>query len=886
MMNFKSLLLSQITYLNTEPEVYELAARLMTLSDDFTEEECKEAIEEAIRIITINMGESFVVKSDLKFVPWFENYYKELGLTRWDRYSSYLLNHKEFPISVIQNMQGSLYKIIDLAGNPNDENFSRKGLIVGDVQSGKTSNYVGLMNLAMDVGYKIIIVLTGTTNTLREQTQIRIEEGLGQDKLGKGVCEVKDRDYSRLRNPVYLTSRENDFSISSVKNFQASVEQIKSSVVIVTKKNTTALKNIYNWLISYSKKKNNNKIDFSLMLIDDEADFASVNTSKEDESPTMINRRIREILNLFTKNSYVGFTATPYANIFIEPENEDLMFGQDLFPKDYIYVLGESEEYIGATKIFQIDDEYEKYQNKVQIISENIEHIYLPLVHRKETLYETLSDSLKHAINIFFIANTIRDIRGQSNTHRTMLLNMSRFINLHEQIKYAVWEYVEILKQNIRLFSKMPIEEALKNPVIKDIENSFLIEYHNKLEFEIRFTEIIKNINDAVYKIRVIVVNSNSKELDYHSFQEEGDRVIVIGGLALSRGLTLEGLMVSYFYRNSSMYDSLLQMGRWFGYRSGYADLCRIYMTNKVKSDFEFIARATKELKEDLKINSQRGLTPKQFGIKVRSGHDGLIITARNKMRSSREIIARANFSKDIIETTVFSIDREKFNERNDTLIKDFVARNKNSLSTKMHPNYNSIGLKNIDKSEILWFLSQYVSVDMASRFDSKLIIDWLDANKLDQLENWDVAFPTGSSDDINFDYGYGIFGKAHIRTVYNHNSRNDLYHLTRSRLGSPTDGMFGLSNYDVELVKQNHKEISKAKTISQKEYFSLEINRNPILVIYSILPRVEEEYITDYSIPLISLGVPELEINRTQYIEYKVNQMYLDLEYIEIEEE
>lgn len=892
MFDFKSMLLSQIEKVKTEPEIIELANQLqgMPIFREISQEEIQEAIDLAIHTLNISYGESYSIEEQ-KHQPWFQFYYKDLnGATRWDRYEDYLKNQKNFAPSVIQKMKENLFSITDLLGNPNGDNFQRKGLIVGDVQSGKTANYVGLMNLATDAKYKLIIVLTGTTNTLREQTQIRIEEGLGIRNLSRGVSTIPNADYSKFINPVYLTSREQDFTIDSQRNFQVSLESTNTPIVIVTKKNVTALKNIIGWLNEYSKNKVDNMINSSLLLIDDEADFASVNTRKEDDNPTAINSRIRDILNLFTKSSYIGFTATPYANIFINPATEDEMFGQDLFPKDYIYVLGESSEYVGVQSIFSDDEEEAVNRNMLITLSEEEVETYLPLKHKKEHDFQRLAPSMIDAINLFLISNVIRDLRGDVSSHRSMLINASRFIKLHEKIKTVVTEYVDEIKKNVRLYGKLSMNEALKKPIITSLKSSYE-KYYNDIEDGYSFDKILSNMNDSIFNVKVAIVNGKNKEVDYLLNEREGERVIVIGGFALSRGLTLEGLTISYYWRNSVMYDSLLQMGRWFGYRNGYKDLCKIFMSPDVIDDYKFIALATKELKEDLEINSRRGLTPKEFGIKVRSGQVGLIITARNKMRTGESVTTRVDFSKDIIETTAFSITNNEINEKNRNLISKFIGKHKEKIKSNLYANTSkkANGIKGIDKTEIIEFLSEFVSVN-GSRFDSNLIIKWLRANENPTLNTWDLAFVEGKSNKTKFDYGFGIKGVSSDRTIFIPKSSEGIVKNKNSRLGSPTDGKYGIDEEKVEKVVSL---FNSNKTIPQKEYFIKDIQRNPLILIYSVFPKLDGE--TEYSdlvnelvqpIPLLSIGIPEFNNGKSRYVEYTVNKVYQDLEEIEVEEE
>lgn len=881
---FREMLFSQLGHLETEPEVIKLAEELRELSAFYhlTEEEYQTAVDESVSTLLVSVGENYFVESDEKLTPWFESYYKDLGVTRWDRYANYL-QKKGFAPSVINAMKVSLFKITDLLGNPNGKNFKRKGLVVGDVQSGKTANYVGLMNLATDAKYKLIIVLTGTTNTLREQTQIRIEDGLGKNSQNpKGVSALLDIEYKNFMSPVYLTSRESDFTKRAVNSTGLSLEQTEVPIVIVTKKNSSALKNIYEWLVEYSKTKNHDHIDSSVLLIDDEADFASVNTKKEDDSPTSINSRIRMILELFTKSSYIGFTATPFANIFINPEtNDEMYYGQDLFPRDYIYVLGESSEYIGVQRIFSAEADKAHLVVPLEV---NEVNNYLPLKHKKDSPFTNLAPSMIHAINLFFMANVIRDLRGDVTSHRSMLLNLSMYTTMHQTIKDVVMQYVMKIQKEVRIYGKLPLKEALEKETICSLKQSFDEEY-SSLEQGYSFQQILKNMNDSVYRIKVAIVNKDNKEVDYLLNDDEGERVIIIGGFALARGLTLEGLIISYYWRNSVMYDSLLQMGRWFGYRPNYSDLVRIFMSKKVKSDFEFIAMATDELKNDLEVNSKQGLTPRDFGIKVRTGQSGLIITARNKMRSGSKIIASANFSKEIIETLAASVQDDELNSKNISFITNFIEQHKNLISNNLNPSSKGVsrGLVGLDKAEVITFLKNYIPV-YGSKFDSALIVEWLSANTSNILEKWDFSFIDSRDGTECFDYGNGINGKTSKRTMIKLKEQEGIYRNLNSRLGSPTDGKFGLNEEQYKIVLDRNKK----NTIPQKNYFDSELNRRPIILIYSVIPYDSESELplTNYPIPFISVGIPDLGIEKSTFVNYTVNKIYQTESFIEVEEE
>lgn len=890
--SFLNMLLSVLDSVETEPELIETADQIrnsVPIFKELSDLDYNEAINIAVTTMQVSVGKNYIIE-DNKHQEWFEAYYKEIdNVTRWDRYKDYLLYEKGFPKKVIQGMKDSLFKITDLLGDPNGENFKRKGLVVGDVQSGKTANYVGLMNLATDAKYKVIIVLTGTTNTLREQTQVRIEEGLGVSKGNKGVKSISHAHYQNFIDPVYLTSYEDDFKTSSKKNFQQSIEATNVPIVLVTKKNSTSLSNIYDWLVEYSKKSNDNLINSSLLLIDDEADFASVNTKSDEDEPTAINHKIRKILDLFTKSSYIGFTATPYANVFIDPVDKNEMYGQDLFPRNYIYVLGESEEYIGVQKIFSSDDQIATNKAMLSPLNSKTEDTYLPLKHKKTYVFEQLSPSMKEAINLFIISNVIQDIRGATKSHRSMLINASRFMDVHDQIKVVVTDYLDQIKLDVRLNSKLPYEEAIRNPSIQLLQKTFNQQYDGKLDENISFYKILNHMNESIYRIKVAVVNSKSKGINYLA-NKEGERVIVIGGFSLSRGLTLEGLIISYYYRNSVMYDSLLQMGRWFGYRNGYVDLCRIFMTPKVMKDFKFIALATQELKDDLDINSNQGLTPLEFGIKVRSGQAGLIITARNKMRKGEQIVTQVDFNKDIVETTAMSFDTNNINDKNFEMIKIFVNENKEKIVTDMYPfrKNDSFGLRGVSKVQVINFIRDFIPEKVGSNFDSELILKWLRNNQSEILNDWDFAFVTGEKKETLYDYGNGIKGACSIRSllkVSDNKEHRSIYKNGNSRLGSPSDGKYGLNVEQLEKIKKDTKDSNK--TISQKEYFDKKVGHRPIILIYSVIPKIDEkEKLDTEPVPMISIGIPDLGKDKSTPVQYKVNQVYLDLEELEVEDE
>jgi hypothetical protein len=603
----------------------------------------------------ITMGIGSILKAN-DYIPWLDDARSEIDWYYWERYK-WLLSKNGFSPNVIQSLDMVSNKIIDHLENPEkDGSWARKGLVVGHVQSGKTANYTGVITKAADSGYKVIIVLAGLIRPLRDQTQIRIDEGfIGLDSSKQlDVSSLKEKrigvgfkDYSRT--PISLTTSTQDFKNKIANQLGAQIKHFNEPVVLVIKKNVSILKNLINWLKSNNLELNN----VPMLLIDDEADHASINTRKEDEDPTTTNKRIRELLSLFDKNSYLGYTATPFANIFIDPESENEMLNDDLFPRDFIISLDAPSNYMGARRIFDDD-------SNLDILREIDDYTdILPLKHKKDDFPEILPLSLKEAIRSFILIKTIRNLRGQSKKHNSMLINISRFTDIQSHLKLLVHDYLTELRDSIANHFSLSEKEALNNSHFVDLKRLWDKEFNTA---EYSWADIQKELKKAVSPIKVIEVNSsrNSEPLDYNMNDfPNGRNLIAVGGISLSRGLTLEGLTVSYFLRNSVMYDTLMQMGRWFGYRTDFEDLCRIYMSEEAISWYSHISKATEELRNEFKNMEKAKMTPRDFGLSVRSHPESLIVTARNKMRSGRNIIRKISLEGRLVETSILIKSKE-----------------------------------------------------------------------------------------------------------------------------------------------------------------------------------------------------------------------------------
>ena len=358
----------------TEEEFLTLAqsmrATLSTLP--VTDEEFAEILVRLRASIVIQMDVGVYINDrNTPHKSWLPSRRADLDFFFWNRYKKYLEEIKHWNPRVTATLDKVSDEIVDLLGDPQSkEPFQRRGLVLGDVQSGKTANYTAISNKAADTGYRIIIVLAGMMENLRQQTQSRLdaefsgrkseyyldpkaEQGIKNQPVGVGRYGVQKRIAA-------FTSVTKDFDINVLKSNDLNLQSVSDPIVLVVKKNKRILNNLIKWL-SNSRDNTTGKIMLPMLLIDDEADNASVNTKSEDDSPAAINACIRQLLHEFNQASYLGITATPFANIFINPETEDEMIGDDLFPRDFIYSLAPPTNYIGADKIF--GDATEKFSN-------------------------------------------------------------------------------------------------------------------------------------------------------------------------------------------------------------------------------------------------------------------------------------------------------------------------------------------------------------------------------------------------------------------------------------------------------------------------------------------------------------------------------------------
>ena len=794
--------------------------------------------------------------------PWLNQRKNGIDWFYWSRYKDYLLTKKRWGRKTVESMDLDTDAILDRMADPNrKDDFDKRGLVVASVQSGKTANYIGLMTKAADAGYSIIIVLAGIYNVLRNQTQERIEDGfIGLDKTtGKRV----GVGLGSRRSPAAGTSRVQDFNKTAEKTLSGLKSgHVKEPMVFVLKKNVNSLRAITLWL------KQNCGHNDSLLLIDDEADNASINVSYSKDEISRINGQIRDILSIFRKSCYVGYTATPFANVLIDSTSHDDEKGEDIFPRSFIYTLEQSGEYFGAEKVFAdaadpkpkylrfIDDPPMKVNTKGKLVN-----------YRSGDTLDDLPDSLRNAIRTFIVACAARVLDGDGDEHMSMMVNLSPYNSIQRSTRFLVNDYLGELVHAVKSFASLPETMALDvSPLLRDLHDTWKEEYADgKYDWQA--------IQSALYKtvapMHVVEINSNSSDaLDYtHATQ----RVIAIGGYRLSRGLTLEGLMVSYYARNAKAYDTLMQMARWFGYRIGYEQYCRIWMTEQSEEWYSYVARATQELIDEVRRMCRANSTPDQYGLAIRTYPDTLMVTARNKLGAGRESEKSVDLDGKTIQVTAMNRNPEelKYNEQQALVL---LKR----LETEGYPSEKKNGIlyHGIPSALIVDYLCQYHNSPQS--FKSQPVPAIRHIKDLDDVgcDQWFVYVASGSAKNARrFEYsGHNIVRE--LRTAGS-GTTDDCFVVRNKMLASRGVEQVMLTPEESKLAVQ--KALAKDP---EKKYFTsadyLAVASNPILVLHPLAlvfasdnTGEDTEYTVGWSIGFPRKGLkpePGYMINDVQY--------------------
>ena len=781
----------------------------------------------------------------------------------WTRYKKYLAEQKHFAPEVISQLDDLTDRILDKLFNPqrNDIVINKKGLVVGQVQSGKTANYTGLICKAADAGFNLIIILAGIHNNLRSQTQNRIDEGfLGFDtqntraydmnrtiRIGVGLIPGFDKAIANS----YTTSTEHGDFTSRAANTAGFNFNNPQPIILVIKKNASVLKRLFSWLQTQSS--HGAITNKALLLVDDEADNASINTSRDGDDPTAINKNICKIIKLFNRSAYVGYTATPFANIFI-PLDKD-----DLFPKDFIINLPAPDNYIGPEKVFGTSAEPDGNEALLPIVFPVTDSdTFVPARHRRDDPKPTVDDipeSLRTAIKCFIVTCAIRIARGQENKHNSMLIHVSRFQAWQNHLKEIIDRLFKYYKSEIEADDPTMLEELrqifeedtpdyrsyrtitgeiIKSPILSRIDNK--IRSHT-------WEEIRPLLYRAVQKIEVKSINGTSGDsLTYYENERNGISVIAIGGDKLSRGLTLEGLSVSYFLRASKMYDTLMQMGRWFGYRPGYVDLCRLFTSNELNEWYRHITLASDELREEFRYLAESGGTPENYALKVRTHPGQLQITSVSKMRHTKNI--QVSWAGRLVET--YQLLRDQASKRNNLAATD-------SLLSELGTPYRI-------KSDYLWtgissdtvcdYLSRFQLPESLTKVNLDLICDYVrELNDVGELVSWNIALMSKIADGNTcvHTFSNGVQVGCFIRRQAQDAQNAGTYYIRKNHIvGNPTDEFIDLPDDILSkaldetrvrktTVKEEWKHEYPSPQLVRQEFRS---KQTPLLMIYPLNPE------------------------------------------------
>ncbi len=786
-----------------------------------------------------------------------------------DAYETHLKQEK-WPPKVVDGISEVGKVILGYLQDPESEGaWDRRGLVIGNVQSGKTANYVGLIGKAADAGYGLIIVIAGIQNSLRKQTQERIDSGF----LGRSSDPNESRSaigVGKLAKnypfPVSLTTINTDFNKHMAKSVSTKIDDFKKPVVLVIKKNVHTLDALYAWLKDLNAEKHGRIANVPMLMIDDEADHASINTAKPENDPTRTNSMIRKILGLFDKSSFVGYTATPFANIFINPEayEEDVM--DELFPRDFIYCLDASSSYFGPEKVFG-------ETNKSPVIEIDDAENYIPFSHKIYDEIVALPPTMIDAIHLFILAKTVRNIRGQRNKHCSMMIHVSRFVNIQNQVCNLVADYKREVESAVKANYMMPESIANKNHILAALKNKYEEEYATE---DLPWGEVKKELYGAFENFRVYEINGRSGDtLNFSDYEKSGHglTVIAVGGNSLSRGLTIEGLTVSYFYRNTRMYDTLMQMGRWFGYRPNYEDLCRVFLPKVSQNWYAHIAESTSELREQVAQMQRDRLSPKDFGLYVKDHPDSLLVTASNKMQSGEKLTVSQNYSGKQIESIVLPLSKEI----NDINTRHIASSFKNRFGANPQDLFETDkgwAINGVDTKELISFLKKFrVHEQFAGRL--YIAIKYLEEmQKIYKIS--DVNFISKSEKYVENSEHF-LLGEQ-LRATGNFDNHEEGYWLARRyRIATGGDEKLGLTEKQVILAKANHKERSTTQNIS--DYYYREVRDRPLLMLHNLKlqPKKDDEFKTTIkNVPAFSISFPPGHYSKS--VKVVANSVWIEL--------
>jgi len=658
----------------------------------------------------------------------------------WPTLRAYLLGIKGWPKDTVTSLDDASDKILRQLKQPSTSEFDTRGLVLGYVQSGKTANFTAVIAKAADAGYRLVVVFSGIDNGLRRQTQIRLNRELtGYPSNPPGA--IRMPPVGKQWHQFTTDDLQGDFHAGRANH---AALQGSQPVLLVVKKNGHVLRRLQAWLETAPE---NVRSALPALFIDDEADQASVDSrgsyqTEEDfradnpdyEPPAVINGLIRTIVGLFDRRAYVAYTATPFANILIPHDTYDGSAGADLYPKDFFIDLPKPRGYFGTEEFFgrfdPVDDTKVEGLDVLRIIPP--EEV-ISFVQNNE-----LTSNVDEAIHAFILGGAARALRGKPDAPCTMLVHTSQRIADQRPTKDLVEVRFRELKDEWRYSRKKGIRARLEK-----LWSTNFFETTAKVSgakaFQ-PFEELEHFIGPFLEAVVVREINSDKGEvLDYE--KEPNLKAIAVGGNRLSRGLTLEGLLVSVFARKSPQYDTLLQMARWYGYRGGYEDLTRIYTTQQLAGWFADLALVEYRLRQDMQVYDQSpGLTPYEVGMRILQ-HPSMQVTSALKRRFTSSRTISQSYSEQLAQTFKFPLHAEEelavISERNRLVTRNLLrGLGASTEVTKFGPIW-----LDVPASTVVEFLKSFATDPTASGMSLELSAAWIEQqNTVGDLVNWTVV--------------------------------------------------------------------------------------------------------------------------------------------------
>ncbi len=723
------------------------------LRDEVRERHARDAVQIILRVRGVSAGGP---------KGWYSDYDPATGYY-WVRQRQYLLDHVGRSEAVLDSLDDDSNRVLSYLEDPRPggpESFNTRGLIIGHVQSGKTANFSALIAKSADLGYKVIIVLSGMHKALRQQTQRRLDRELGLvPGVGVGLPEHGRRWLSQTTADL-----NGDFDPGTS---DPNVLQGNEQVIFVVKK----VGRVLDRLISFIAKANP-PASLPVLIIDDEADQASINTGgnrapgsgaaddddeldldgifdetdpdidlAEETDPSKINAKIRRIISSFQRVSYVAYTATPFANILIDHRAEDREVYEDLFPKDFILTLPTKPGYVGTERLFgrdALDGTPEGDVEGLDVIrfipNPEIADV-IPVGVRVDEFTPSVPPSLRTALLDWVLATGGLLARAEGDDHpSSMLIHTHQRTAVQNLLGPQVNAEVQRMRREWR-YGGGDIREEMINRWESEFRPGTVRVHPDN---DIPFDGIVPHI-DRLFKdpVPVLVLNSSTRDiLDYEV--EPNLKAVMIGGNRLSRGMTLEGLLVSYYARKTPYYDTLLQMARWFGYREWYVDLTRLWTTQLLASWFRDLSLREEELRQQVAAAEKAMLSPTAVGYKIRS-HPAMMVTAQNKMGIGR--VQRLSYAGRMIQTTRFLLDDIDWLTANLEAVRRLLGR----LGA---PGKDSSGVPlwtDVQWELIADLLSSYRTAQDRTSFDADSVQRYIRTQATDHSEllNWQVAIST-----------------------------------------------------------------------------------------------------------------------------------------------